>query len=139
MILHTLSRYLDYLFTLQICYWCLMSSRYVVICFPFLEIQSTYKTALLMSQMKILHNHSFWKVYECLNKITIQPKKMKGLKTHATGYMLKWAEKYSSYSEIYEDDKVCAQDHTGVISLHYVTVSIFWCHFRLFNLVFWFK
>lgn len=69
-----------------------------------------------MPQMQILHNHSFWEVYECLNKITTQPKKMKGLKTHATDHKLKWAERHSSYSEIYGDD-IWAQDHTGGINL----------------------
>lgn len=50
---------------------------------------------------------------------------MKRLKTHATGPMLKRAETYSSYSDICEDDKICAQDHTGVINVLYLTVSIF--------------
>lgn len=95
-----------------------MLSRYVVICFSFLELGSAYKTAFLMSLMQILHNHSFLEVYECLNKITIQPKKMKGLKTHATDHKLKWTDRYSSYSEIHEEDKVCAQDHTGRINEH---------------------
>jgi len=36
----TLSRYLAYLFTLKICYWYLMPSRYAVICFSFLQLWS---------------------------------------------------------------------------------------------------